>query len=108
MVHSAKAIAFAVVVIAVPATGFVLQRASAAATSMSAQFSAVTPIGRETRREMLYKLPLLATPLMLPNASTAATSVKSVWGIDIPLKQDVLQDLHDEGGGVRAAEVYRG
>lgn len=106
---SAKAIAIAVVVLAVPSTGFVLQRARTATTSMSAQFSAVTPCGRETRREMLHKLPFfLATPLMLPHASTAATSVKSVWGIDIPLKQDVLQDLQDEGGGVRAAEVYHG
>ena len=111
--------ALAVVAMALPATGFVVPphragvllgrvglKACAVTTSMSSAHS--SPSHVETRRKILHKIPLLAIPLLHPDASAAATTAKTVWGIDVPLKPDVLESLQDDGRGVRSSQVYPG
>jgi hypothetical protein len=68
--------------------------------------ASMTDAGDLSRRDLLCTLALLALPVVHPQVAGAAQS--KVWGLDVPLKQDILQELKDEGGGVRVAEMYAG
>ena len=91
-----------------PAKTLSSARAMAQRSGAACVAASMTDAGILSRRELLRTLALLALPAVHPRGAAAAAAQNKVWGVDVPLKQDILQELKDEGGGVRAAEMSAG
>lgn len=62
-----------------------------------------------SRRSLLsVAVPLLTVPLLSPATTLAAPGVRKVWGVAVPLAEDVLRDLIADEQGVRVSEVFQG